>query len=117
MKKLVEIRTYLLKPGAQVDFHTAMVEQALPMVRASGMDVVAYGISSHELDTYFLARAYPDHASMVAQQNAFYGSDAWRQGPRTSLVDRIDCYLNTLLWLSDTAIEDMRLLNTTVARQ
>ncbi len=117
MKKLVEIRTYLLKPGTQVDFHTAMVEQALPMVSASGMDVVAFGVSYHEQDTYFLARAYADQASMVAQQNAFYNSDAWRQGPRALLVDRIDSYLNTLLWLSDAAIEDMRLLNTTVARQ
>jgi NIPSNAP len=117
MKKLVEIRTYLLKPGTQADFHAAMVEQALPMVRASGMDVVAFGTSSHEQDTYFLARAYADQASMVAQQNAFYNSDAWRQGPRALLVDRIDSYLNTLLWLSDAAIEDMRALNTPVARQ
>ncbi len=117
IKRLVEIRTYLLKPGTLADFHRAMVDQALPMVRASGMDVVAFGTSSHEQDTYFLARAYADQASMVAQQNAFYNSDAWRQGPRALLVDRIDSYLNTVLWLSDAAIEDMRALNTPVARQ
>jgi hypothetical protein len=117
IKKLVEIRTYLLKPNMQADFHTVMVEQALPLVRASGMDVVAFGMSSHEQDTYFLVRAYADQISMVAQQNTFYNSDAWQVGPRALLVDRIDSYLNTLLWLSDAAIEDMRLLNTTVARQ
>jgi hypothetical protein len=115
MKKLVEIRTYLLKPGTQVQFHTVMVAQALPMVRASGMDVVAFGTSSHEQDTYFLARAYADKQAMVAQQNAFYNSQEWRQGPRGLLVDCIDSYLNTLIWLSGTAIEDMRLLNSTDA--
>ena len=102
MKKLVEIRTYLLKPGTQTEFHTAMFEQALPMLHASGMDVVAFGTSAHEQDTYFLARAYPDKQAMVAQQNAFYNSKEWQQGPRSLLVDRIDSYLNTLIWLSDS---------------
>jgi NIPSNAP len=117
MKKLVEIRTYLLKPGTQTEFHTAMIEQALPMLNASGMDVVAFGTSAHEQDTYFLARAYSDKQAMVAQQNAFYNSKEWQQGPRSVLVDRIDSYLNTLIWLSDTSIDDMRQLNTIVARQ
>jgi hypothetical protein len=112
--RLVEIRTYLLKPAALEDFHQAMVQNALPMVRAFGMDVVAFGRSQHEQETYFLARAYDSLEHLQTQQDSFYSSAAWRQGPRELLVSRIDSYLNTLLWLSAESIEDMRRLNTAV---
>ncbi len=39
---------------------------------------------------------------------AFYSSDAWRNGPRQPLVDGLENYLNTLLWLSDESVEDPR---------
>jgi hypothetical protein len=51
--RLVEIRTYLLKSGTLEDFHQAMAQHALPMVRGSGMDIVAFGRSQHEQETYF----------------------------------------------------------------
>lgn len=38
----------------------------------------------------------------------FYSSDAWRNGPRQPLVDCLENYLNTLLWLSDESVEDLR---------
>ena len=91
-----------------------MTEQALPMVRASGMEVVAYGRSQHEEETYFLARAYDDQAQLVAQQDAFYNSSAWRTGPREALVSCLDTYLNTLVWLSQASIDDMKRLNTSM---
>jgi NIPSNAP len=111
VKRLVEIRTYSLKPGALEEFHTAMVQHAAPLVRAAGMDIVAFGKSVHEQETYFLARAYADYEQLKAQQDAFYSSEAWKQGPRALLVSRIETYLNTLIWLSTESIEDMRRLN------
>ncbi|HZE59320.1 MAG TPA: hypothetical protein VE085_02070 [Burkholderiales bacterium] len=56
MKRLIEVRSY--------------------------MEVVAFGPSSHEPDAYFLIRAYAGLADRNAQQEAFYGSDAWKNGPR-----------------------------------
>ncbi len=112
MKRLVEIRTYRLKPGTAEKFDTTMTQRALPMVQASGMEVVAYGRSHHEEETYFLARAYDNHAQLVAQQDAFYNSAVWCNGPREDLVNCLDTYLNTLVWLSPASIEDMKRLNT-----
>lgn len=108
--RLVEVRTYRLKPGHSERFVAAMAD-ALPMVRASGMDVVAFVRSEHEHESYCLIRAYADREQLVAQQDAFYGSDAWRQGPRQALVDCLQDYLNTLLWLSPQSIEDLRSRN------
>jgi NIPSNAP len=111
MQRLVEIRTYRLKPGTRDTFHEAMHSRAVPMLRARGMDVVAYGTSDHEEPSYFLARAYADHAALLREQAAFYSSSEWITGPRQELVTRIDTYLNTLVWLSDGAVQSLRELN------
>ena len=105
--RLVEIRSYKLKPGSAERF-VAAFRAALPLVRASGMDVVAFGRSDHEHESFWLIRAFESREQLVAQQDAFYSSAAWREGPRQALVDCLDDYLNTLLWLSPRAVEEMR---------
>lgn len=111
MKRLVEIRSYKLKPGAASKFHRVVVEQAIPMLRRWKLDVVAFGPSAHEADTYFLVRSFKDLDDLRAQQGAFYGSEEWKTGPRAQVIGEIDGFLNTVLWLSPAAIEDMRALN------
>lgn len=111
MKRLLEIRTYRLKPGTLDDFHRAMHERAVPMLRSKGMDVVSYGRSDHEEESYHLVRAYASREALEAEQAAFYGSTGWREGPRSALVDRIETYLNTLLWLSPEGVDSLRALN------
>lgn len=111
MKRLIEIRSYKLKTGTVSEFHRIAASTVVPMLLESGMDVVAFGPSSHEPDSYFLVRAYDDLADLEAQQNAFYGSTGWRDGPRESIVSRIETYVSTVLWLSTESVEDLRRLN------
>lgn len=112
MNRLIEVRSYKLKSGEAVAFHRAVVEQAIPMLQQWGTDVVAYGPSAHEPDTYFLVRSYESLADLNSRQEAFYGSEAWRAGPREAVLGKIESYLNTVLWLSEAAIESLRELNT-----
>jgi NIPSNAP len=111
MSRLLEIRTYRLKPGTLDAFHHAMHTRAVPMLRARGMDVVAYGRSDHEEETYFLARSYASREALEQEQAEFYGSSEWKLGPRSELVDRIETYMNTLIWTSELAVVSMRELN------
>ncbi|TFW09645.1 NIPSNAP family protein [Oxalobacteraceae bacterium OM1] len=111
MQRLIEIRSYKLMPDTAAAFHDIMSNKAVPMLQEWHTDVVAYGPSAHEPDSYFLIRAYNDLADLNAQQEAFYGSDAWRQGPRVELLACIETYLNTVVWLGPEAIEDMRRRN------
>lgn len=108
MKRFVEIRSYKLKPGATAAFHDAFVTRAVPLLREWGTDVVAFGPSEHERDTYFLIRAYQDLSDLQTRQDAFYGSDAWRNGPREEIIALIETYLNTVLWLTPASIDDLR---------
>lgn len=111
INRLIEIRAYKLKSGEAEAFHRLVVEQAVPMMHDWETDIVAFGASSQEPDAYFLVRAYINHADLNAQQNAFYGSAEWRNGPREAILDKIESHLSTVLWLTDSAIESMRMLN------
>jgi len=105
---VVEIRSYQLKPGTRDLFHRLMSEQAVPMLRRWHVDVVAHGPSPHDDAAYYLIRAYRDLAEREASQDAFYGSDAWRQGPREGILALIDVYTSIVLDLDDDGIAALR---------
>jgi hypothetical protein len=108
MKRLVEIRTYQLKPGSGARFHDLVSNQSVPLLHEWGMDVVAFGQSVHDPDSYFLMRAYNDLGHLQSSQDTFYSTDAWRKGPRESIIELIQFDSNAVLWLSTQAIDAIR---------
>ena len=108
MKRLVEIRTYQLKPGSGSRFHDLVSNRSIPLLREWGMEVVAFGPSVHDPDAYFLMRAYNDLEHLQSSQNAFYSTEAWRKGPRESIIELIQSDSNAVLWLSQRAVDAMR---------
>ena len=57
--RVVEIRSYNLKPGTREQFQALFEREALPMLKRWNVDVVAYGPSSHDADSWFLMRGFP----------------------------------------------------------
>ncbi len=108
MTRVVEIRAYRLKPGVRSAFHALMEGRSLPLVRAWGMDVVAFGPCREDADGYVLIRAFDDVAHLRASQAAFYGSDAWRQGPRQAVLEAIASYASVVLELDDAGLDALR---------
>ena len=47
-------------------------------------------------------------ADRQARQDAFYGSSGWREGPRGAVIGAIESYLSSTLWLSGSAIDELR---------
>lgn len=101
-ERVVEIRSYNLKPGTRDEFHRVFVQEALPMLRRWKVDVVAYGPSLHDADSYFLMRSFPSVAERQQSEDAFYGSDEWRKGPRDRILGAILSY-TTIVMSADTA--------------
>jgi len=106
----VEIRAYNLRPGARAEFERLVREEAVPMLRRWDVDVVAHGPSPHDETTYFLIRAYADLADRQRSQDAFYGSDEWRDGPREQVLALIESYTSVVLALDDGAVQSLRRL-------
>ncbi|MGN6513523.1 MAG: NIPSNAP family protein [Lysobacteraceae bacterium] len=108
MARAVEIRSYVLHPGTRPAFDALVREQALPLLHDFGMDVVACGPSPHDADSYYLIRAWRDLAEREASQAAFYGGEAWRQGPREAILALIAQYSSVVLMLDEATIEGLR---------
>ena len=108
VKRLLEVRTYRLKPGTGHALHDAFIREGIPLVKQAGMDVVAFGFSADDPNGYFLMRAFSGLEDRQSTEDAFYSSDAWRKGPRQSIIGHIDSYQDTLLWLSSEAVEQLR---------
>jgi hypothetical protein len=69
----------------------------MPMLQRWGVDVVAFGPSMDDADSYVLIRSYPGLAELRQSQDAFYGSDEWRDGPREAIVSRIESDISVVL--------------------
>jgi hypothetical protein len=88
-------------------FHQLVEERSLPMLKRWKIDVLGYGPSLQEDSSYYLIRAYPDLESRQRSEDAFYGSDEWRKGPREAIVSKIINYTtvilpaDSILYLSD----------------
>lgn len=106
--RVVEFRTYKLKPGSGARFHELVIRESLPLLRRAGVEVVAFGPSLDDPESYFLARAYDSLEHLHSSEEAFYSSDAWRQGPREAILAQIDSYSSVVIRMSRAAVEALR---------
>jgi NIPSNAP len=106
--RILEIRSYNLKPGMHERFRQLFESQASPMLERAGIDVVAFGPSLHEENSWFLMRSFPSIGDRRAREEAFYGSREWREGPRAAVLDCIESYTTVVMELDSTTIEDLR---------
>ena len=108
MKRTVEIRSYNLKPGSRERFGRIVTETVMPMLACWGTEVVRHGPSEHDQDSYFLIRAYASLEDRQQRQDAFYGSDEWKLGPRNSVLELIENFTSVVLELDSATIAGLR---------
>jgi hypothetical protein len=108
MSQIIEFRSYNLKAGTRAEFHALVSEQVMPMLKRWKTDVVAYGPSLQEGDSYYLIRCYKDLNDLQQQQDAFYGSDEWKQGPREAVLSFIVSMASVELEVDDATLAGLR---------
>jgi hypothetical protein len=106
--RVVEIRSYNLKPGTRDRFHQTFLKEALPMLKRWKVDVVAYGPSLHDADSYFLMRAFDGVDPRQQSEDAFYGSDEWKQGPRARILADIVSYTTVVIEADVATIDGLK---------
>ncbi len=106
--RIVEIRSYNLKPGTREGFHQRFLAEALPMLKRFKVDVVSYGPSLHDADSYYLMRSFPGIEERERSEDAFYGSEEWRQGPREAVLADIESYTTVVVGLDDATLSGLR---------
>jgi ketosteroid isomerase-like protein len=108
--RVVEVRSYNLKPGTRDRFHALFLRDALPMLQRWTVDVIAYGPSLHDADSYYLMRGFPGVDQRQTSEDAFYGSNEWRNGPREAILADIINYTTIVIRLDADAIAGLRRL-------
>ena len=111
MNHFLEIRSYNLKPDSRGEFHRLFMEEAMPLLKRWNVDVVSYGPSLHDENSYYLMRRYDSLDQREESENAFYGSDEWRQGPRETIIALIENYTEIVLELDDVTVRGLRNMN------
>ena len=106
--RTVEILQYTLRKGSGAAFHAIMQEISVPLHQSHGIDVVSFGNSLHDLDCYYLIRAFDSAESMAAVLDAFYASDDWRSGPREEIIRSIETSIRTVINLPPESVEGLR---------
>ena len=78
------------------------------MLKRWNVDVVAYGPSLHDENSYYLMRRFESLAHREQSEDAFYSSNAWRQGPREAIIALIENYTEVVLQLDEVTMQGLR---------
>ncbi len=108
MSRVVEFRTYRLKAGQRAAFHALVTSASLPMLQRWKVDVVAVGPSLDGANDYHLLRAYDSVDALRREQEVFYGSAEWRNGPREAILALIDAHTSSVMAMCDSDIDRLR---------
>jgi len=79
----------------------------VPLLREAGLRVIACGPSlagDGDEEEAYLMRAFDSLEQRERQEESFYSSDVWRQGPREAVVSRIESMHTIVVESSDAAV-------------
>ncbi len=74
------------------------------------MNVVAFGPSLHDEDSYYLIRSYDGLDDLRQREDSFYGSPEWRNGPREEILSLIVHYTTVVIQADDLSKHLLRIV-------
>jgi hypothetical protein len=105
---IIDILCLRLKPGTRIIFNKLYEQLSVPMLKRWKVDLIAYGPSLHEEDTYVVVRRYSNMAERKQSQDAYYESDEWKKGPRETILAFIDGYTSVVIPENVELVEGFR---------
>jgi NIPSNAP len=94
---IIEILTIDLKPGRRDEFHKLYVSEALPLLKKWNFEVLAYGPSLHDVNSYYVIRRFKSLEDRQKSEDAYYSSDDWQKGPRSTILALVDDFAYAVL--------------------
>jgi len=108
MKKFVEVRSLNMKPGSRTQFHRLFLDHALPLLKKWKMDVVAFGPSPHDENSYYVIRSFESLEHRQVSEDNYYESSDWREGPREHMLALIESYIDIVIEMEDGTVNALR---------
>jgi len=93
---VTEIIIYKLKKGESENFLKVFLEESLPMMKRWNVEVLQFGFSLDDKNTFHLLRNYKSLTDRNNSQQEFYNSSEWIDGPRKIILKCIENYKTTI---------------------
>lgn len=106
--RVVEIILYQLKPGTGHAFHQIMENVSVPLHHEASLEILTFGNSLHREDAYFLIRVFDSFDQMPLSLNRFYGSDGWKNGPKSNILGSIKTSSKSVMLLGEAAVNILK---------
>jgi NIPSNAP len=90
--RIIEMRTYKLKPGKRSEFLEIFRSKSMPAHAEIGMKILGPFLSVEDPDTFFFMRGFPDLASREPLKAKFYEGELWKRELETLLMPMIEKY-------------------------
>jgi hypothetical protein len=90
--RIIEMRTYRLKPGRRAEFLDIFLTRSMPAHRRIGMRILGPFLSVEDPDVFFFMRGFPDLASREPLKQQFYEGELWKQELEQKLMPMIESY-------------------------
>jgi len=104
--KTVEILLYTLGLDTNHKFHQITQDVSVPLHRGVGIDVVAYGYSLHDADSYYLIRAYD---ALTISQDKSHHSDTRINVQQEEVVNLIMTTTHFVITLCNKEVDRQRI--------
>ena len=92
MARIVEMRTYRLKPGQRAAFMEMLRNRSMPEHDKIGMKIVGPWPSIEDPDVCFFMRFFPSLASRDGMKSQFYDGPLWKNELEAIAMPMIDKY-------------------------
>ncbi|MDP9423703.1 MAG: NIPSNAP family protein [Pseudomonadota bacterium] len=106
--RVVEFRLFRLHHGRREEFAARFKSQLLPLHQRVGIDVVTWGPSLHDLDSFYVVRAHPSVETRQEAMDAMFGSDEWLMNQEEEVLGMIESYNTCVIEACEPLIEAMR---------
>jgi hypothetical protein len=90
--RIIEMRTYRIKPGMREEFLEIFRTRSLPAHRRIGMKILGPFLSVEDPDVFFFMRGFPDLESRGPMKDQFYEGALWKEELEHKLMPMIERY-------------------------
>ena len=108
MPRVIEFRLFRLHPGRRDDFAVRFRNQLLPMHQRHGIEVISWGASLHDQDSFYLVRAHPSVEARQRALDAMFGSAEWLMSQEEDVLGMIESYNTCVVEVDESLIDAMK---------
>jgi ketosteroid isomerase-like protein len=105
---LLDVRIYRIHAGRRAEFDVLVRHETVPMARRYGQQVLAFGPSAHDDDSYFLIRAFGSPEERTEMLARFYDSEEWRTTYDARVMALIESYQTAVIAATPETVGHLR---------